>query len=222
MRLLAIETSSRRGSVALAENGRIVVASPHEGPASHAERILPMVDRLMAEAGYQPSSLDRVAVGVGPGSFTGLRVGIALAQGIALGADVPVFGVGSLAAMAHAVPTSLTGLRCPLLDARRGEVFAAIYDQELAEVIAPCTLPRQAVISALDALCAAEKLMLGELAEITTGYRSPRTDLPDARDVACVAAQLPNERQGAEPAYVREADAVLPRLPRSPLSDPEH
>jgi tRNA threonylcarbamoyl adenosine modification protein YeaZ len=179
-----------------------------------------MVTRLMGQASLRASSLDRIAVGVGPGSFTGLRVGIALAKGIALGADVPLFGVGSLLAMAHAAPRSVAGLRCPLLDARRSEIFAAVYDEGLEEIVSPCTLPRQAALSVLGMLCPAEKLLLGELAELTDGFRSPRTDLPDARDVAHVAAHLPIERQGAEPAYVREADAVLPELPRSPLSDP--
>ncbi|MEB2323652.1 MAG: tRNA (adenosine(37)-N6)-threonylcarbamoyltransferase complex dimerization subunit type 1 TsaB, partial [Sorangiineae bacterium] len=124
MRVLGIETSAAaRGTVALAEGGVRLAEASHEVRSAHAELMLPLIARLLAEAGWARGSLDRLAVGVGPGSFTGVRVGIALAQGIALGLGVPVVGVPSLAAMARAAPPHVSGLRVPLLDARRGEVF---------------------------------------------------------------------------------------------------
>ena len=92
MRVLAVETSSPRGSVALLEGGRLLAEKSHEQPNSHAEQILPLIRELLAEAGFAPSSLDRIGTGIGPGSFTGLRVGIALAVGIGLGLDRPVVG----------------------------------------------------------------------------------------------------------------------------------
>ena len=98
-RVLGIETSSRRGTVALVEDGQVVASLGHDVPNGHAERMLGLVDQALAEAGWAKASLDRIAVGVGPGSFTGIRVGIALAQGLALGLDYQASAqIGSVAA----------------------------------------------------------------------------------------------------------------------------
>src|SRR5687767_3343290 len=112
MRILGIESSSRRGSVALVENGVVLVSAAQERPNANAEALLPLIEQLLAEVGWSKNSLDRVGVGVGPGAFTGIRIGIALAQGIGLGLGRPVFGVGSLQAMARAVPRAHSGIRC--------------------------------------------------------------------------------------------------------------
>src|SRR5688572_6886733 len=106
VRVLAIETSGPRGSVALLEDERLIIELEHDQPNAHAERILPLVERALASAGFDRTSLDRLAVGVGPGSFTGLRVGIALAEGLALGLGIPIVGVPSLRAMAAAAPAA--------------------------------------------------------------------------------------------------------------------
>jgi tRNA threonylcarbamoyladenosine biosynthesis protein TsaB len=223
MRVLGIETSSHRGSVALIDGDQLVARAESEGSGTHGEHILPLVNRLMADAGFAPHSLDRIGVGVGPGSFTGLRVGVALAQGIALGLDIPVFGVSSLEAMAHAVPQNRPGIRCTLLDARRNEVFFAAYDERLAEVLTARALPWDKAVAWVETLCTAPKVFLGEpcavLVDPERAFRSPRSDLPDATDTALIAAARPLCVAGATPLYVRDADAVLPSLPRSPLAD---
>src|SRR5438552_3135763 len=126
VRTLGIETSTSQASVALLEGGRVVLARAHARPKQSAERLLPLIAELLEEAGWPRSSLDRIGVSVGPGSFTGLRVGIACAQGLSLGLGIPLVGVTSLQAMARAVPESILGLRCAILDARRAEVFAAV------------------------------------------------------------------------------------------------
>jgi tRNA threonylcarbamoyladenosine biosynthesis protein TsaB len=90
--------------VAVTLDGKVLGALFHEELNAHAERVLGLIEELLASAGWTRGSLDRVAVGVGPGSFTGLRVGIALAQGIALGLARPLIGVGSLRAMASGLP----------------------------------------------------------------------------------------------------------------------
>jgi tRNA threonylcarbamoyladenosine biosynthesis protein TsaB len=207
--------------VAIIENGRLVAHTQHDGWGRHGERILPMVEQLMANGGYAPSALDRIGVGVGPGSFTGLRVGIALAQGIALAHDLPVFGVGSLEAMAHAVPLELPGLRCPMLDARRGELFVAAYDSELVLRVPPRALAPETVWASLLAECPGPVVATGEVAEAHAPsvqvYRSERADLPSAQDVALLAEARPLSSAGAAPVYVRDADAVLPKLRRIAL-----
>jgi len=179
---------------------------------------------LVAESGWAKTSLDRIAVGIGPGSFTGLRVGIALAQGVALGLDRPVFGVGSLAAMARAAPASLPGLRCPLIDARRGEVFLAVYDAAGVVRAAPLAVALDAATRTLQALCAGEpRIVLGQAAVALAAevFRSEYTDLPHAVSVALAAQELSERDAGAVPLYVRGPDVVLPDLPPSPLDGNE-
>src|SRR5258706_8847589 len=91
MRLLGIETSSRRGSVALVENDRVVARAAHEKLNAHAEELARLLDEVIADSGWSRRSFDRVAVGMGPGSFTGVRVGVAFAEGIAVGLGIELF-----------------------------------------------------------------------------------------------------------------------------------
>lgn len=221
MRVLGIETSCRRGSVALVEAGTPIASAAHEQPNAHAEQILPLIERLMAESGWSRSSLDRIGVGVGPGAFTGIRVGIALGQGIGLGTGRPVFGVASLEAMARAVPAELPGARCPVLDARRDEVFVAAYAADGSLRSAPRAVRREAAAEAIASLAAAPRVVVGEvvteLAGVTASVRSEVTDLPHALWTARIAAERPSELAAAEPLYVRDAGAALPDLPPSPF-----
>ncbi|HEX4336645.1 MAG TPA: tRNA (adenosine(37)-N6)-threonylcarbamoyltransferase complex dimerization subunit type 1 TsaB [Polyangiaceae bacterium] len=221
MRVLGIETSSRRGTVALLEDDRVVATLATDAPGGHAPHLLGLVDRALAAAGWPKTSLDRIAVGTGPGSFTGIRVGMALAQGIALGLERPVLGVGSLRAMARAVPSSTSGARCAVVDARRDELFCAEYDAGNVERRPPIALRREAVPAWLAE--AGPRVVLGELAPAHASdvFRSELTDLPHAVGVALVAAALPLDGALLEAQYVRPADAIRPNLPRSPLSSGE-
>lgn len=222
MRILGIESSSRRGSVALLDDGRLVASLEHEVPNQHAERLLPMIERVLAEAGWPKSSLDRLGVGVGPGSFTGLRAGIALAEGLSVGLDRPLCGVGSLLAMAHGTLSERAGPCCALLDARREELFAAVYTESHTELRPPVALPIADLGQFLQS-CGAVSVV-GEVAlGLPHGLRhavGPLLDLPHARWVAALASELDEASFPPEPQYVRGIGATLPSLPRSPL-DPQ-
>jgi len=125
--LLAIETATRIASVALLRgDAPIAELNGAEGSAA-AESLLPAIDRLLREHDTAPADLDAFAVSIGPGSFTGLRVGLATLKGLAFGSDRPVACVPTLAALAE---TALRRDRpvVALLDARRGEAYAAVYD----------------------------------------------------------------------------------------------
>jgi tRNA threonylcarbamoyladenosine biosynthesis protein TsaB len=122
MNLLALETSSSMCSVALRCNDDIRMVS--RTGQKHSSFILPMIDRLLAEAGLTTLQLDGLAFGCGPGSFTGLRIGAGVAQGIAYGADLPVAAVSSLAALAQGVEA---GCIVPAVDARMGQIYFATY-----------------------------------------------------------------------------------------------
>ena len=109
---------------------------------THSERLLPLIDALLRESAVEREQLEAVAVAVGPGSFTGIRIGVATARALAQGLAIPAAGVSTLEALAEAVPTP-GALICPLLDARRNEVYGALYRRQsapslrLEELIAP-------------------------------------------------------------------------------------
>jgi tRNA threonylcarbamoyladenosine biosynthesis protein TsaB len=222
VRVLGIETSTRRGSVALLEDGRAVFSLHHEKQNAHAETLLPLVERVLAQTGSVRSSLDRLAVGVGPGSFTGLRVGIALAQGMALGLDRPLVGIGSLRAIASGAPADDRRVRVVSLDARRDELFVAAYGADGSELLAPCAVGRSvAAAHVAKVLGGVPALGLGELAgalgELVVPLAREDLDLPHASWVAVLGADADPVTALAEPNYVRGPGATLPNLPPSPL-----
>jgi tRNA threonylcarbamoyladenosine biosynthesis protein TsaB len=126
MRVLAVETSTLAGGVALVDGERLVAEYLLDISVTHSERLLAAIDTVMADAGWTPGDLQGLAVAVGPGSFTGLRVGISTVKGLALALGIPVAAVPTLDAIAAAVPWASLPV-CPLLQARRHEVYAAFY-----------------------------------------------------------------------------------------------
>lgn len=179
-----------------------------------------MIERLLSGAGWAKTSLDRLGVGVGPGSFTGLRVGIALAEGLSVGLDRPLIGVGSLRAMAFGALSERPGPCCALLDARRDELFAAVYADASVELCAPTAIPLAALHDFLRTQGA--RTVVGEVAQgLAHGLEhvtSPMLDLPHARWVAALTRVLDEAHFPPEPQYVRGIGATLPNLPRSGLN----
>ena len=135
---VALDTSTRLGSVALGEDGRLLAEVHRSVRAAHAESALPSVDALLEAAGRRPAELDGVVVGAGPGSFTGVRIAAALAKGLCFGLDVPLFAYDSLAAVAAGL--SLASPVCVLFDARRDEVYAAAYTEPPEPEFGPAAL----------------------------------------------------------------------------------
>jgi tRNA threonylcarbamoyladenosine biosynthesis protein TsaB len=128
MNLLALETSTEACSVALLSNGTLVSRS-EIAPRRHAELLLPMCEAVLAEAGVTRRQLDAIAVGRGPGAFTGVRLAISAAQGIALALDIPVLPVSSLAALALDAPDDATSILA-VIDARMGEIYAGTFSRD--------------------------------------------------------------------------------------------
>lgn len=132
MKLLAVETATEACSAALIIGGEVRERYRH-APKEHTKLILPMVDELMAEAGLLPTQLDAMAFGCGPGSFTGVRIATGVAHGIALGADLPVVPVSTLAALAqdyfsrYPAEVAFVGM-----DARMHEIFWGVYQKNAA------------------------------------------------------------------------------------------
>ncbi|MBB4130601.1 tRNA (adenosine(37)-N6)-threonylcarbamoyltransferase complex dimerization subunit type 1 TsaB [Xanthomonas sp. 3075] len=127
MNVLAFETSTEACSVALHVQGRVLERF-ELAPRRHAELALPWAGQLLAEAGITRRQLDAIAVGRGPGAFTGVRLAIGIAQGIALGLDLPVLAVSTLQVLALRAPAQATHvLAC--IDARMGEVYAGMFER---------------------------------------------------------------------------------------------
>jgi tRNA threonylcarbamoyladenosine biosynthesis protein TsaB len=123
--IIAIETATEACSAALGVDDRIIERF-EIAPRRHAELILPMIESLLAEAGIGRAQLDAIAVGRGPGAFTGVRLAIAVAQGLALALDVPIVPVSSLAALAQDAPDAGVPILA-VIDARMGEVYAGAF-----------------------------------------------------------------------------------------------
>ncbi|PSV59059.1 tRNA (adenosine(37)-N6)-threonylcarbamoyltransferase complex dimerization subunit type 1 TsaB [Photobacterium sp. GB-3] len=130
-KILAVDTATENCSVALLM-GDEVISRCEYAPREHTTKILPMVDTVLAEAGIKLNQLDALAYGQGPGSFTGVRIGIGIAQGLAFGADLPMVGVSTLAAMAqgtyrvHQADNVLSAI-----DARMGEIYWGQYQRKI-------------------------------------------------------------------------------------------
>jgi tRNA threonylcarbamoyladenosine biosynthesis protein TsaB len=126
MNLLAIDTATECCSAALL-CGEHLLERSELAPRRHAELILPMIDSLLSEAGLSRRRIDGVAVGRGPGAFTGVRLGISVAQGLALGLDIPVVPVSSLAALALDANDAPGDSILAVIDARMGEVYTGVF-----------------------------------------------------------------------------------------------
>ncbi|MEM7007912.1 MAG: tRNA (adenosine(37)-N6)-threonylcarbamoyltransferase complex dimerization subunit type 1 TsaB [Thermodesulfobacteriota bacterium] len=133
MRILAIETSTYSASIALmSQEGVLGEYYFNIGP-SHTEKLVPSIDWLLSELNTQKSDLTGVAVSLGPGSFTSLRVGLSTAKGICYSLGIPLVGASSLQALAMNVPFSSHYI-CPVIDARKGEVFTALFKSDNAKL----------------------------------------------------------------------------------------
>jgi len=228
MRILAIDTATEACSAALWDNGNLF-AHFEECPREHTQRILPLVKQMLDQGNTTLTELNALAFGRGPGSFTGVRIGIGIAQGLALGANLPMIGVSTLATMAQGAWRQTGATRVlAAIDARMGEVYWAEYTrdeqgvwhgEESEKVLKP-----QAVGERL-------KQLSGEWATVGTGWKAwpdmandsgltlvdGNTLLPAAEDMLPIACQLLAAGQTvtvehAEPVYLRN-EVAWKKLP---------
>jgi tRNA threonylcarbamoyladenosine biosynthesis protein TsaB len=134
IRIIHIETATTTCSVAAGENGVLVaVRSVHDG-YKHAENVLRLVEEVMQEAGWKNDELSAIAVSAGPGSYTGLRIGVSTAKGLCYALDIPLIAVSTLYSLASGFRRKFPdseALICPMLDARRMEVYTALFSKNL-------------------------------------------------------------------------------------------
>ena len=199
-RALAIETSGRSGSVALSVDGRVVAGTNFEHGLRRAANLVPAVDLLCREVGWTPADLDEIYVSVGPGSFTGLRVGVTLAKTLAFSIGSKIVAVPSLRALVEQAPPDARHALATV-DAGRGNVFAALYERRGADWV-ELYPARQTPLA--DALADAPKSVA-----VIDGDLTPST----AAAVAAVGHALARAGHSADP------DALVPLYVRRP--DPE-
>jgi len=146
--LLCIETATDICSVAVSEDGQLRAECQAEKPLSHAARLTTLIDACCRQAGRSLKEMDGLAVSIGPGSFTSLRIGLSTAKGIAYTLDKPLLPLSSLAILAAGARSTITQtsgvLLVPMIDARRMEVYCAAYSPELEQVAEPHPLVLEA------------------------------------------------------------------------------
>jgi tRNA threonylcarbamoyl adenosine modification protein YeaZ len=210
MRCCAVDTSTALGSVALFDGDRLVAEDARRVSNAHGEALLPMIDALFVKVGWRPRDVTRWCVGVGPGSFTGVRIGVATVKGIVFGTKAEVVPVGSLEAMV-ALVSEQASLVVAAIDAIRGELYVQAFSGAAARSEPACLLP-DAIPSWLDALAPSGRVILvGEAAQKialpsreTTLLATGDHALPHARGVAQAGMhKAPMAPDLVEPVYVR-------------------
>nr|PZN37799.1 MAG: tRNA (adenosine(37)-N6)-threonylcarbamoyltransferase complex dimerization subunit type 1 TsaB [Bacillota bacterium] len=235
MLILGFDTATAACTVALVEDGRLLTELTVVSPRVHSARLLPLIAQAFQEAGRDRRELAAVAAGVGPGSFTGLRIGLSAAKALAFALGIPCVPVSTLAAIAAGLPPG-SGLVAPLLDAKRGEVYTALYRVEpageepagrltervaprLTELIAPRLVPLGAWLEELDRLRDGAPVFLAGDAvpsevpdwavPVPDGLRLPRGWAVAALGARAAAAGETVAPEALAPVYLRRSEAEV-------------
>lgn len=230
MRVLAVETATPVGSVSLVGEEGVILESGSGAVTTHSTWLLPAIGDLMAAAQLSLEDVDGFAVSAGPGSFTGLRIGLSVVKGLSLATGKPLVAVPTLDAMAELIPFC-RHLVCPILDARKKEVYSALYRHFPGGAVRRqsdyLVLPPRALAQMI-----AEKVLflgngvdryrnlLAELLESKALFASDRFRHPRAAAVGMLglrrlARGQIDDLNGLEPLYVRPSEAELKKLSRS-------
>lgn len=213
---LAFDTCLDACSVALLDGGRGEVLAARHEPMSRgqAEALFPLIDETVTEAGLTPADIEQIAVTVGPGTFTGVRIGVAAARGLAVASELPVIGLTSLHAIALCAiaADALTVPVVSAIDARRGELYLATYAPNGEVLTAPQAV---AVAEAQNALPEGQIVVAGSGAKLFGGDAGSRTassapELPVASVWVGAAARMNPEAAAPLPLYLRAPDAKPP------------
>ena len=238
MRLLAVETSTLTGAVALLEAGGVVAESRVSVAVTHGERLMTAIDGVLRAARWELAAVEAYAVALGPGSFTGLRIGLSTIKGLAFATGKPVVGVPTLEALAWRLPYCAYPV-CPVLDAKKNEVYAALYRTldgrlELLEsprAVAPATLAEELraatdgpVVFVGDAVGPFTPVFIEILG--TRAYLAPADlRLPSAVTVGELGGWALDRGEAADPTdlvplYLRPSEAELARERRQSAGRP--
>ena len=223
MPVIAIETTTMVGSIAIVDNARVIAEVTLNARATHSERLMATVNRLLNDAGLAVDDMDAIAVSIGPGSFTGLRIGISTAKGLSYASGKPLIGIPTLDALALNMGFS-SCLVCPIQDARKGEVYTAHYrpcDKSLEKMtddmaVAPADLARMITEKTVflgDGVNTYRELLMKQLGELYNEAPLP-LQLPRASNVAMLALKRLEKGDADDPftmvpRYIRRPEAEI-------------
>lgn len=230
MRILALETSAKSVSLAVTENGTLLAQAYQDRGLTHSVTLMPLLDGMLKTAGLTLDDMDIIAVAQGPGSFTGIRIGVSAAKGLAWAKALPCCGVSTLEAMAYGV-TDFEGVVVGAMDARRQQVYNALFRTENGRVTRLCADRAVAMELVAEELAAIPepKLIVGDgavllydfLQKAGIGCRlsSPLHRQQSAAGVALAAEHLAAQgltcsAQELQPVYLRLSQAERERLAR--------
>jgi tRNA threonylcarbamoyladenosine biosynthesis protein TsaB len=206
--VLGIDTSTRFASVAIVQDGVVLAESTGDG-RGHGSDLLVLIDAVCVGAAIGAHDLDAVAVGAGPGSFTGLRIGMATAKGIAFAARCPLWAVSSLAALAHAVLLERElALIVAVLDARKGEVYTGTYRRDDDRTV---LLDRERVVAPEALEPPFGSRIVGDFVESFEGHDVVYPVTPSGKAVALLALEgaRVDVLVGGAPTYIRPSEAEV-------------
>ncbi|MDG1713870.1 tRNA (adenosine(37)-N6)-threonylcarbamoyltransferase complex dimerization subunit type 1 TsaB [Lacinutrix sp.] len=193
--ILSIETATTNCSVSLSKNGEtLLLKEDNSNNYSHAERLHVFIDETLREANIERSELEAIAVSKGPGSYTGLRIGVSAAKGLCYALDIPLISVSTLEALAYQVNVD-NGVIVPMLDARRMEVFSAIYSSNLKQV-------RDIEAQILDESSFTQELSKGKVYFIGNGVEKTKALLKH-ENAFFIEGKLPSANQMSALAYLK-------------------
>ncbi|MGC1304230.1 MAG: tRNA (adenosine(37)-N6)-threonylcarbamoyltransferase complex dimerization subunit type 1 TsaB [Caulobacteraceae bacterium] len=211
MKLLALDTALDACSVAVLDGAAVLAACSEPMQRGHQERLAPMTAEAMTAAGVAFADLGRIAIAVGPGSFTGVRVGLAFAKAMALALDLPCIGIGTLEVLAASAPEEAPGLVAAVIDARRGQVYVQPFRDGLA-LDPPAALDLETAAARLEALGWRDGgALIGSgaalIGETLPGVRILAGSMGDPVVLGRLALDRPIPERRPQPLYLRAPDA---------------
>jgi tRNA threonylcarbamoyladenosine biosynthesis protein TsaB len=138
--LLHIDTSMEIASICFSRDGELLELAKNGDPKNHSSWLHSAIKKLSENNSFHLEELDGISVTIGPGSYTGLRVGLSAAKGLCFALNKPLVAVGTLEMMANGIRNKFDGLICPMIDARRMEVFTAVYNQSMQPIVKPTAM----------------------------------------------------------------------------------
>ena len=221
MRVLAFESSARAASVAYCRDGELIASAFQASGLTHSRTLLPMAQALLANADLSMDDVDLLAVAHGPGSFTGLRIGVSLVKGLAFARDLPCVGVSTLEALANCMPRQ-DAVLCAVMDARAGQVYQANFDLSGENPVRLCADRAVTVAQLSEELPVLGRriLLAGDGAHLLKNAGEPAPEnlrLQNAYGVARLAVRVYTEKgdftaAALRPEYLRRPQAERERL----------
>lgn len=224
MKILGIDTATMMGSIGLIDDEGVIAEYSLNISATHSERLMPAIDILLKDSGFSLNNIDGFSISIGPGSFTGLRIGLATVKGLAMGCNKPVAAVSTLEALAFNLSYA-EYMVCPILDARKNEVYTAMFKSDgkggMKRLVQDMAIDLQILLREYDE----DIIFLGDAVDIyrerildilkDRAHFAPKSrNMPSGASVAELGLKGLRDGRAADPAnlapfYIRRSEAEI-------------